>query len=96
MERKEEVRVALEIRTSLRPERPGTTPEGDKKQRDSRERKRTDNPGQNTDRNKGGKSKPKQKGETEAPTKTRKGPEEPSTTAKGREERNKKEKVEPE
>jgi hypothetical protein len=55
VERKEEVRVALEIRTSLRPERPGTTPEGDKKQRESseRERKRTDNPDQKTDRNKG-------------------------------------------
>ena len=47
--------MALEIRTSLRPERPGTTPEGDKKQRESseRERKRTDNPDQKTDRNKG-------------------------------------------
>ena len=38
MERKEEVRVALEIRTSLRPERPGTTPEGNVRQRESRER----------------------------------------------------------
>ena len=30
--------MALEIRTSLRPERPGTTPEGNVRQRESRER----------------------------------------------------------
>jgi hypothetical protein len=37
--RKGEVRVALEIRTSLRPERPGTTPKGNVRQRESKERK---------------------------------------------------------
>ena len=31
--------MALEIRTSLRPERPGTTPEGNVRQRESKERK---------------------------------------------------------
>ena len=31
--------MALEIRTSLRPERPGTTPEGNEKQGESRERR---------------------------------------------------------
>ena len=48
-EGKEEMRVALEIRTSLRPERLGTIPEGYKKQRerrDERKSKSTDNPDQ--------------------------------------------------
>ena len=48
-EGKEEMRVALEIRTSQRPERLGTIPEGYKKQRerrDERKSKSTDNPDQ--------------------------------------------------
>ena len=47
-EGKEEMRVA-EIRTNLRPERPGTTPEGYKQQRerrDERKSKSTDHPDQ--------------------------------------------------
>ena len=77
--------MALEIRTSLRPERPGTTPEGDKKQRESRderERKRNDNPGQNTDRNKGEeKANPNKKERQKHQQKQERGPKSRSTTA---------------
>jgi len=39
-EGRREMRVALEIRTSLRPERPGTTPEGEARSKKEGERER--------------------------------------------------------
>ena len=84
MERKGEVRVALEIRTSLRPERPGTTPEGNKKQRESRERRRERESRTQTRKRKRkgkGKSEPKQKREVEAPPTQERDPKSRSTTA---------------
>ena len=77
----------LEIRTSLRPERPGTTPEGNERQeksKDKRKGKRKDKPDQKRDESKG---KENEKQRQERPTSTNKPRKKKQSTTKPREER---------